>query len=159
MSKGRNVFIRMTNEEYFVKALTREGSAIDGAIYRVFRWTTEFKEVREPVHVPIWIDLPGLPPNYYQDSFLQNIVAPIGQYLKRDNPTRCATRIEGARVCVDMDVSKEPLIAIWAGMPRQPNSFTQEVTYETLPAYCINCSMQGHNSKTCKWKVQNKVSD
>lgn len=37
MSKPRNVFIRMTNEEDFIKALTRETTNIDGAIYRVFR--------------------------------------------------------------------------------------------------------------------------
>lgn len=111
------------------------------------------------MHVLVWINLLGLPPNYYQDSFLRNIVAPIGKYLKRDNPTRCATRTKGARVCVDMDVSKEPVMSIWVGMPRQLNSFIQEVTYETLLAYCLNCYMQGHNSKTCKWKVQNKVFD
>ncbi|XP_041020462.1 uncharacterized protein LOC121262111 [Juglans microcarpa x Juglans regia] len=149
----------MTNEEDFFKALTREASNIDGAIYRVFRWNTNFKEDREPVYAPVWINLPGLPPNYYLESFLRNIVAPIGQYLKRHNPTRCATQTEGARVCVDMDVSKEPLMAIWVGMPRQPNSFIQEVAYETLPAYCVKCSMQEHNSKTCKWKVENKVVD
>lgn len=77
----------MSNEEDFIKVLTREATDIDGAIYHVFRWTTDFKEDREPVHVPVWINLLGLPPNYFQESFLQNIVTPIGQYLKRDNPT------------------------------------------------------------------------
>lgn len=81
-------------------------------------------------------------------------MAPIGLYLKRDNP-RCATRTEGARVCVDMDISREPFMAIWVGIPRQTNSYLQEIKYETLPAYCMHCSMQGHNSKTCKWKTQN----
>lgn len=123
MLKPRNVFIRMSSEEDFIKALTREATDIDGAIYRVFHWTTEFQEDKEPVKVPVWISLPGLPPNYYQDSYLRNITAPIGQYLKRDNPTKCATRTEGARICVEMDVSKEPLAAIWIGIPRQPNSF------------------------------------
>lgn len=90
--------------------------------------------------------------NFYHDSLLWNIVTPIGQYLKRYNPTRCATHTEGVRVCVDMDISKEPLLSLWIGIPRQANSFIQEVKYETLLAYYLNCCMQGHNSRTCKWK-------
>lgn len=43
-------------------------------------------------------------------------------------------------------------------MPRQTNIFIQEVTYETLLAYCLNCCLQGHNSKTCKRK-SHKVSE
>lgn len=106
MLKPRNVFIRMANEGDFIKALTREATNIDGVIYRVFRWTTDFKEDCEPVHVPVWINLPGLPSNYYQDSFLRNIMAPVGQYVKRDNSTRCTARTEGARVCIDMEFEK-----------------------------------------------------
>ncbi|XP_042980144.1 uncharacterized protein LOC122310314 [Carya illinoinensis] len=159
MLRPHNVFIRLSTEEDFVKALTREATNINGVIYRVFKWTTEFHEDKEPVFVPVWISLPGLPPNYYHDSFLRCITAPLGRYLKRDNPTKCATRTEAARVCIEMDVSKEPLRTFWIGIPRQPNSFMQQVIYETLPAYCTMCNMQGHNEKTCKRNGRKKERD
>ncbi|XP_042944787.1 uncharacterized protein LOC122278668 [Carya illinoinensis] len=133
MLRPRNVFIQLSTEEDFVKALTREATDINGVVYRVFKWTTDFQEDKEPVFVPVWISLPGLPPNYYHDSFLRCITASLGRYLKRDNPTKRATRTEGARVCIEMDVSKEPLRAFWIGIPRQPHSFLQQVIYETLP--------------------------
>ncbi|XP_042954613.1 uncharacterized protein LOC122291029 [Carya illinoinensis] len=150
MLRPRNAFIRMSYEEDFVKALTRKATDIDGVAYRVFKWTIEFQEDKEPVNVLVWISFPGPPPNFYHDSFLRSITAPLGQYLKWDNPTKCATPTEGARVCIGMDVSKEPLTAFWIGIPRQSHSFLQEVIYEMLPAYCTKCSMQGHDDKTCK---------
>lgn len=50
-----------------------------------------------------------------------------------------------------MDVSKEPLKALWIGTPTNPQSFYQDIEYETLPTYCMHCCVQGHNVRTCKW--------
>lgn len=83
----------------------------------------------------MWITFLGLPPNFYHESFLRSITTPIGRFLKRDNPTRCATCMDGARVCIEMDVTKDPLKALWIGTPRNPQSFYQEIEFETLPAY------------------------
>ncbi|XP_042944814.1 uncharacterized protein LOC122278694 [Carya illinoinensis] len=115
MRKPRNVFVRLSLDDDFVKAFARESCEINGVPYRVFHWTTNFHEDQEPICVPVWITLPGLPPNFYHESFLRNITAPIGRFLKRDNPTRCATRTDGARLCVEMDVTKEPIKALWIG--------------------------------------------
>lgn len=104
------------------------------------------------MRVPVWITLLGLPPNFYHESFLRSIIAPIGRFLKRDNPTRCATRIDGARVYVEMDVTKDPLKAIWIGTPLNPQSFYQEIVFKMLPAYCMRCHVQGHNARTYKWE-------
>ncbi|XP_041025303.1 uncharacterized protein LOC121265683 [Juglans microcarpa x Juglans regia] len=149
-SMSKPVFVRLALEEDFVKAFARENCEINGVPYRVFHWTTEFQEDQEPIRVPVWITLPGLPPNYYHESFLRSITAPIGRFLKRDNPTRCATRTDGARICLEMDISKEPIQALWIGTPRNPQSLYQSIEFETLPAYCPKCHVQGHNSKTCK---------
>lgn len=27
-----------------------------------------------------------------------------------------------------------------------------KIEYENLPAFCPRCNIQGHNSKTCRWK-------
>lgn len=62
--------------------------------------------------VPVWVVLPGLPPNFYHESFLKNITTPLGRFLHRDNSTKCATRTDGARLCIEMDATKAPLLGI-----------------------------------------------
>ncbi|XP_035540280.1 uncharacterized protein LOC118344244 [Juglans regia] len=150
MRKARNVFVRFSDEDDFLKSLSRESCDIEGVAYRPFQWSTDFTEDDEPSLVPVWIMLPGLPPNLYQEAFLRNIVAPIGIFLRRDNATRCATRTDGARVCVLMNIDHELIHSIWIGTPRHPTRIFQEIEYETLPAFCSVCKVQGHNVKTCK---------
>lgn len=82
MNKPINIFVHLTSEEDFVKAFAWENCEIDGVPYLTFHWTTGFHEDQEPVHVPVWIMLPGLPLNFYQESYLHNITAPIGRFLK-----------------------------------------------------------------------------
>ncbi|XP_035546509.1 uncharacterized protein LOC118348589 [Juglans regia] len=150
MRHPRNVFIRMVLEEDCMKAMSREVNDIDGVPYRPFHWTPEFKEEEEPYIVPVWIVLPGLPPNYYHESFLKILKAPIGRFIRSDNSTRCATRTDGARICVEMDAAKQPLPYFWIGMPGLGASRKQEIIYETLLVFCSKCKIQGHNSKTCR---------
>ncbi|XP_035546610.1 uncharacterized protein LOC118348650 [Juglans regia] len=152
MRRPRNVFIRMTYEQDFLEAISLEACEVNGVQYRVFHWKPDFNEDEEPSLVPVWIVLPGLPPNFYHESFLKIFTAPIGRYIRRDNPTKCATRTNGARLCLEMDASKKPISYFWIGMPGLGRK--QEILYETLPTFCINCKVQGHNAHTCNLKNQ-----
>lgn len=50
------MFIRLSNEEDFLKALSREATDIDGVPYRGFHWYPDFNEDREPSLVlVIWV--------------------------------------------------------------------------------------------------------
>lgn len=77
-------------------------------------------------------------------------MVPIGTFLHQDNLTRCATRMDGARLCIEVDAAKTPLTHFWIGAPGLPTSKKQEVVYKTLPTYCATCKMQGHNSRMCR---------
>ncbi|KAG2411217.1 hypothetical protein I3760_Q020500 [Carya illinoinensis] len=115
-----------------------------------FAWTPEFDENSEPLCVPVWVFLPGLPPSFYQPSVLKMITAPIGRFIRCDNSTMCATRTDGARVCLEVDSSKAPINYFWIGKPGVPRSRRQEIIFKTLPAYCSKCKCQGHNTQTCR---------
>lgn len=149
MANPRLVFVRLSNEEDFIKGFSREASKIDGVPYCVFQWSSNYVEDQEPSLVSVWIFLPGLPPNYYYESFLWNITLPRRQCFRRDNCTRCATKTNGARVCIKMDISKPPMEELWIGVPNQSTSWLQSVVFETLLVFCSHCCMQGHNLKTC----------
>ncbi|KAF5472547.1 hypothetical protein F2P56_009258 [Juglans regia] len=150
MKLPRNVFIRLATEADFVKVLSHESCEVNGVAYCAFHWSPDFNEEHEPSNVPVWILLPGLPPNFYQESFLQIFTAPLGRFIRRDNSTCCATRTDGARLCLEMDAAKEPISYFWIGTPGLATSRKQEIIFETLPAYCGKCRVQGHNSKTCR---------
>lgn len=110
--------------------------------------------------MPVWIFLPGLLPNFYRESFLRIITVPLGRFLCRDNATKCATKADGARVCLEMDASKEPIKGLWIGIPHLCSSFYIEVEYETLIAFCLKCLVQGHTVSRCTRKVGvNKDTD
>lgn len=92
--------------------------------------------------------LPGLPSNFYQDAYLENIVMPLGKFIRSDNATKCTTKMDGARFCIEIDAVKAPLEAIRIRNPKNPSSILQEVICENFPTYCQRCQMQGHNEKT-----------
>ncbi|XP_042974579.1 uncharacterized protein LOC122306211 [Carya illinoinensis] len=150
MQQPRHVFVRMSNEEDFNKALSRDSCDVNGCPYRPFVWKPDFDESFESPVVPVWVFLPGLPPNFFHASILKVLTAPIGRFIHRDNSTKCATRTDGARVCLEVNASKDPILHFWIGSPGLPGSRRQGVVYETLPAYCSNCRCQGHNLKTCR---------
>lgn len=112
-------------------------------------WMPDFSEDEEPSMVPVWIVQPGLPPNFYHEFFLRICFALIGKFIRRDNPTRCVTCTDGARLCVEMDVAQESFPFFWIGVPGLPSSCKQEIIYETLPTFCCRWKVHGHNSRTC----------
>lgn len=69
----------------------------------------DFNEEEEPSKVLVWIFLLGLPPNFYREAFFDIFMASIGTFIRRDNPNWCATRTDGARLCVEVDAAKSPL--------------------------------------------------
>lgn len=101
----------------------------------------------------VWIMLPGLPLNFYRETFLESVTIPIGTYL-RNNATHCATHTDVAKVYVLMNVSRKPIQSFWIGTPKNSTSIFQEVVYETLPALCARCKVQRHNHLTCKASSQ-----
>lgn len=122
MQRPRNVVIRFTSEEDFAMACARESAEIEGMPYRLFIWSLDFDEEHESSLVPVWVFLSGLLPHYYHEFVLRVIAAAFGRFLKRDNFTACASRTDGAHVCVEMDISKPPVESFWLGVPHYPSS-------------------------------------
>lgn len=108
MRKPIHVFLRFSKADDFLKDFSQEACDVEGVPYRFFHWTTNFNENAELARVPVWVVLPGLPPNFYHEAFLRNLLLPIGRYICCDNSTRCATHTDGARICVEMDAVAEP---------------------------------------------------
>lgn len=104
LSNPQNLLVRLTNEKGFISVMPRGNVEIQGVPYIIFHWSPNFNEKEDSPLVPVWLSLPGLPPNYFNLSIMQSIGGGLGRFLKTVNAMVCVTRPAVARICVELDV-------------------------------------------------------
>ncbi|VFQ74277.1 unnamed protein product, partial [Cuscuta campestris] len=80
---------------------------------RVFRWSADFDPSVESPLVPVWVGLEGLPIHLFEKPTLFSIAKLFGSRLQTDAATVNLSRPNVARVCVEVNLSKELPKAIW----------------------------------------------
>ncbi|VFQ66127.1 unnamed protein product [Cuscuta campestris] len=88
----------------------------------------------------------GLPIHLFDSLALYSIANFIGKPLKTDAATASLSRPSVARICVEVDTSKELPHGVWIHLGQL--IFHQPINYEDLPEYCPSCKSFGH--KNCK---------
>lgn len=85
----------------------------------------------------------------YRMDFLQILATHFGRYLGTDNATINRARAMGARICVEVDLSTEPVKGFSIVLsPKQ--CIWQEAKYEKLEFFCSKCCRQGHTAVVCR---------
>ncbi|XP_071928074.1 uncharacterized protein [Coffea arabica] len=145
----RHVLIKCTAEVDFIRIWMRGIWQLGKYPMRVFRWTREFHVHKESSLAPVWVDLPNLPIHYFDKHSLFSILSPVGRPLFLDSATAAGTRPSVARVCVEIDVSKQVVPRVWIAVEGE-SGFWQKIVPENLPSYCSYCWRLGHLSVDCK---------
>lgn len=101
--------------------------------------------------VPVWLEMPGLPANFYSEAMIRSIAGSIGPVLKVDRNTLCLIRTLAARVCVQLDVSKKLPHRVWIGTGN--GGAWHPLLYPAPPLFCSSCNRLGHLPSTCKKKL------
>nr|GME19426.1 hypothetical protein JCGZ_08271 [Ipomoea batatas] len=103
--------------------------------------------------LPIWVQFPSLPTDFWGEIALSKIASCIGKPLWSDDTTKELKKGGYARVLVEIDTSFHPLEAIPVSTP-SGYSFAQEVFYELPPCFCTKCRSNEHYKEECngKWK-------
>ncbi|GKV06610.1 hypothetical protein SLEP1_g18483 [Rubroshorea leprosula] len=91
----------------------------------------------------VWVRLPRLPEEFYEEKQLLRIAEKIGKPLCIDDSSISISRGEYARLCVEVDVY-EPLVS-----EVQVDHHSLSVQYERLDEICIECGKFGHTSENC----------
>ena len=81
----------------------------------------------------VWVRLPDLAMEYYDSSVLWKIGNHIGRTLKIDRTTSIGTRGNYARLCVEVDLTKQ-LLANFKLRRR-----IRRIMYEGLHLICFHC--------------------
>ncbi|KAG9132156.1 hypothetical protein Leryth_025319 [Lithospermum erythrorhizon] len=105
------------------------------------------------------LNLKGLPLHLFDEEALLSVANGIGKPLSIDMHNVKRIKLGTANVCVEVDASKPLLNEICVGFgdeegevvdEKQMEGFWQNIVYETVPDYCVECSHLGHNVSTCK---------
>ncbi|XP_071906094.1 uncharacterized protein [Coffea arabica] len=150
----RHILIRFCLEEDFLRCWTKGLWSIAEFPMRVFKWSPDFTVSSESSRAPVWIALEHLPIHFFDKASLFSIASTIGNPLQIDAATASLARPSVARLCVDLDISKELPARVWIGTGS--HGFWQRVLYENLPLYCLLCSRQGHSSDGCRQTKQRR---
>ncbi|VFQ64221.1 unnamed protein product [Cuscuta campestris] len=114
----------------------------------VTKWSPTLTQEEDSPIVPVWISIPHLPIHLHEQTALFSIASMLGTPLKVDNATLNFARPKFARVCVELDVSRNLHQRIHVRHADADLFF--QVVYEDPPLFCNSCRKLGHNHLTCK---------
>jgi hypothetical protein len=122
--------------------------AIDGGSLMLKRWRLGFNPSTEFFgHRHIWVLLPGLPLQLWNQRALELIGASLGSFLKVDLNSLEASDRRMARIYVDIDIQ--------AGLPEvleidwRSQLYAQRLDYLGIPFRCSLCRRTGHLRRDC----------
>lgn len=93
--------------------------------------------------VAIWVRIPELPLELYNDKFLWRVGSKLGTLLKIDNLTSIQSRGQFARICVEIDLTKKLIPSILV------RGVVLKLEYEGLHVVCFACGRYGHKQDSC----------
>ncbi|XP_057848241.2 uncharacterized protein LOC131058428 [Cryptomeria japonica] len=109
------------------------------------------REDKFVVQVPVWIKLPGLPMEYWEEDVFVGIANSFGELIAIDPVMASRRRLIYARICVgvepEMDMPEEIEIESKLGKPMQ------NIVYESIPFACFHCKKVGNWAKKCPSNV------
>lgn len=104
---------------------------------------------------PVWVRLPCLPSCLWTSRSLSKIVGRIGKPLAIDRFTAQRTRLDFARVLVEVNAQAVHLEEITINGPRGTR-IKQSIMYECDLKKCTKCGRIGHEEANCRAKQTNK---
>ncbi|CAH9129893.1 unnamed protein product [Cuscuta epithymum] len=130
---------------------------LSGGAYVLYRKTMYLKELsddfstdsEEFLKQPIWVKFPKLSMRLWKAREIGMIASSqVGCPITTDNVTQDAVYPHFARVLIEVDVSKPPVMQ-FPIIPPSGKEYMQQVIYETYPEYYFQCKKFGHNPFTC----------
>ncbi|XP_042035112.1 uncharacterized protein LOC121781440 [Salvia splendens] len=120
---------------------------IDRHPMRVFKWSPEFDAYCESPIAAIWYNLIGLPIHLFDHAALFAIGKLFGTPIQVDRATASKSRLSFARICIEIDITKPPPEEIILDICGRET--VQQVKWDKIPAYCLECRHVGHSSEVC----------
>lgn len=130
----RHVLILPANKEDMALAMARDSKIIGTSMFRISRWTRDFKFDKDSTRIAVWIRLPHLPLLYFNTACLERLSNSIGNFIRADDRTIHLQNLVFARMCVEIDVTVDRPSRVWIGETKE-KGFWQKVWHFS----CLFC--------------------
>ncbi|XP_031279764.1 uncharacterized protein LOC116138167 [Pistacia vera] len=146
MSTGTGFYIFRFRDEDVVHSILERGPWMFGGKCIILQqWHAQFTFDKSCIsRVPVWACLHGFPYPLWSHKGLCMVSSMLGRPLSSDKTTSERTRLDYARVCVELDATK-PLrrhIEFQCRLSAEPIQIIVE--YEWTPKMCLKCCVFGH---------------
>ncbi|KAI0524784.1 hypothetical protein KFK09_004170 [Dendrobium nobile] len=144
-SLGRGWFLCSFDSQEMTEGVLSGGPwFVNGHIVGIEKWSTDFSPLSmKGLTSPIWIRLPHLPLQCWDEVNVARIASMIGTPLMLDRNMFQWGRREFARVCVRMKLDKCLPLGVW--VEGISGRFFLKVEYEKISTFCF-----GHVKNDCK---------
>ncbi|KAJ6392524.1 hypothetical protein OIU84_029086 [Salix udensis] len=95
--------------------------------------------------MPVWIRLTGLPFPLWTKQGLSLVATMVGRPLSCDEQTFNGTRLDYARLCVEVDANMPYVQQFEIECPLSENPIQIGIEYEWKPSRCEKCKVYGHS--------------
>ena len=136
---------RFQREEQMQSVLERGPWMFGGKTMILQQWHPQFIFDKNRISkLPVWVRIHGLPFSFWSRKGLSVVASMMGRPLSCDESTFCCTRLDYARVCVEIDVAQPFIKNFDLNNPLSAEPIHIEVEYEWTPARCEKCKVFGH---------------
>jgi len=145
--------VTFTKEEDLEKILNKSWS-LDHSPVLLKKWHPMFDASIERVDlIPIWVRMPALPLQYWNELQLRGIGNMLGTVLDVDLSFLKTHMKQVARVLVSINIREG--LAETINLKWGPDVITQILDYENVPFRCRRCHAYGHPISECKIPERN----
>lgn len=121
---------------------------------RTLIYDFRFKVNEETTMAMAWINFPNLLPTFFVKESLFSLAATVGKPIQLDQETINKTRPSSAHVKVLLDLMgtfpKVVHMNIENKVTEEIRNTIEEIKYDYVPKYCLECKIQGHNEANCR---------
>ncbi|KAG6780113.1 hypothetical protein POTOM_012965 [Populus tomentosa] len=140
------MIFRFNTEENMHSVLEKGPWMFGGKNIILQQWHPRFQFDKNKIStLPVWIRLHGLPFPLWSKQGLSLAASMIGRPLSCDEQTYNCTRLEYARVCVEIDAALPYVQNFEIDSPLSAEPITVTVDYEWKPSRCEKCHVFGHS--------------
>ncbi|XP_031401075.1 uncharacterized protein LOC116211024 [Punica granatum] len=142
---GSLFIFQFPNEDAMTWVLETGPWHVERKFMMLQRWSPAFTEEELSIKkMPVWVQLRRIPLQYFHPKGISFLASAIGKPLYMDRATALRSRLDYAKVCIEVEVENEIPNNLTVDLG---NEHTVEVLVDTpwLPAKCDQCKVFGHS--------------
>ncbi|KAI3970709.1 hypothetical protein MKX01_024356 [Papaver californicum] len=128
----------------FKHALMEGPWFVNGHHLAMMRWATDFRSSESAIdRIVVWVRLPELPLEYYDEKILSDVAGKLGKHINIDKTIELVMRGIFARLYIEINIKiyLKPLIKI--------GPIRQKIEYEGISLICFHCGKIHHKKDNC----------